>query len=150
MRRFVVLVSGTLVYSKGDTKQAEAEAAELEAATASFEAAPVPEVAPVLGGALSSGCWCLHAPPKLRPVSAADSQHQYNSSTLRHGLGCSEEATASLPVLLVPLSGTLYDAVLEQAIFACAQRRPARLGRWVCSARTVQARPLQCAARRTR
>ena len=44
-------MSGTLVYSKGDAKQAEAEAGELHAAVASFEGAPVPEVAPLLGGA---------------------------------------------------------------------------------------------------
>ena len=49
--RFVVLVSGTLVYSKGDAKQAEAEAGELHAAVGSFDGAPASEVAPLLGGA---------------------------------------------------------------------------------------------------
>ena len=46
-----MLVSGTLVYSKGDAKQAEAEAGELHTAAAGFEGAPVPEVAPLIGGA---------------------------------------------------------------------------------------------------
>jgi hypothetical protein len=81
--RFVVLVSGTLVYSKGDAAQAEAEAAELGAGAASFEAAPVPEMAPVLGGARQTPPAAPHA-IAWRELH----QHHHSSNVLLHGLGC--------------------------------------------------------------